>query len=86
MPTTPCYSWGDTADSLKEAMAVIGKFGTYSGLVINWTKSSLLLLDANPDGTRKAMHEVPVSNGFKCLGIQITAEPREFISLNLTQI
>lgn len=40
---------GDTNTSLQEAMEMIRMFGHYSGLVINWTKSSLMLLDNTPD-------------------------------------
>lgn len=77
---------GDTAESLKEAMAVIKWFGIYSGLVINWTKSSLLLLDVNLDSRVQAIHRVPVTTCFKYLGVQITSELREFISLNLSPL
>lgn len=34
----------DTANSLKKAIVVITNFGVYLGLVINWTKSSLILI------------------------------------------
>lgn len=40
---------GDITSSIKEVMAVITGFGTYSGLIINWSKSSLMLLDVAPD-------------------------------------
>lgn len=40
---------GDTYESLQEAMSVISNFGIYSGLVINWTKLSIMLLDAVSD-------------------------------------
>lgn len=40
---------GDTEKSLSEAMSLIRRFGVYSGLVINWSKSYLMLLDVDPD-------------------------------------
>lgn len=36
---------GDTAASLAEVTTVISRFGHYSGLAINWSKSALMLLD-----------------------------------------
>lgn len=36
---------GDVDSSLKEAMSTITEFGKYFGLKINWTKSSLMLID-----------------------------------------
>lgn len=35
----------DVDGSLTEAMSTIVEFGKYSGLQINWTKSSLMLID-----------------------------------------
>lgn len=59
---------GDMSTSLTEAMNVIRRFGEYSGLVINWTKSSLLLLDREPSSSL-TMQNIPVSTSFRYLGI-----------------
>lgn len=77
---------GDTSNSLTEAMSVIKQFGKYSGLVINWTKSSLLLLDRDPPTTQQNMQDIPVSTSFKYLGIQITAHILDYVNLNLTPL
>lgn len=36
---------GDSQSSLATAMNIVGKFGRFSGLVINWEKSALLPVD-----------------------------------------
>lgn len=72
---------GDTSDSLKAAMSIIVQFGRYSGLVINWTKSSLMVLDADPDAQDVEPLQIPLTSSFKCLGIQITPKILEYIPL-----
>lgn len=42
---------GDTVHSLREAMLTIFRFGGFSGLLINWSKSALLLLDRDDTQT-----------------------------------
>lgn len=77
----------DTADSLGGGgMSVIEHFSVYSVLVINWSKSSLMLLDADPDSREQTVHRVPVTSSFKYLGVQVTPEPQDFISLNLSPL
>lgn len=77
---------GDTEKSLSEAMSLIRRFGVYSGLVINWSKSSLMLLDADPDSGIQAVQGVQVARSFRYLGVQVTPEPRDFVSLNVSPL
>lgn len=77
---------GDTSESLSEAMRVIGRFGQYSGLIINWTKSSLLLLDRELPPSQDNIMDIPVSTSLKYLGIQVTPRVLDYVSLNLTPL
>lgn len=61
---------GDTFHTLKAAMHTITKFGELSGLLINWEKSALMLLDSK----------------FKYLGNQITPQLVDFCHLNITPL
>lgn len=72
---------GDMSLSLKEAMEVVQTFGHYSGLVIDWTKSSLMLLDKKSDPQLKTLLDIPVSMEFRYLGIQVTPKPLDYITL-----
>lgn len=39
---------GDTLHSLEVAMSTVDQLGVFSGLLKNWDKSALMLLDNNP--------------------------------------
>lgn len=60
---------GDTSSSLREAMGVIQRFGHYFGLVINWTKSSLIMLDKKLDPQSVSLMDFPVSSEFRYLRV-----------------
>lgn len=55
---------GGTEGSLKETMLVIKKFGEFSGLVINWSKSSIMLLDSASDDLGPTIQDIPITPKF----------------------
>lgn len=64
-------------------MEIIGKFGQWSGLLINWDMSVLLPVDPlyqsfSPDST-----PLQIVQQFKYLGITVSSHPPEFLELNL---
>lgn len=67
-------------------MAVIIQFGKYSGLTINWSKSSVMLLDDTSGNTGTVHHNIPVSSRFKYLGIYVTPDRLEYVHLNLSPL
>lgn len=74
---------GDTEGSLKEAMMIIKKCREFSGLVIIWTKSSIMLLDSTPDSQGPTLQDIPITPQFKYLGVYVTLQPRDYVSLNV---
>lgn len=74
---------GDTKLSLRTAMEDITKFGKFAGY-LNWSKSSLMLLDRDMESTTAILHNIPVSSKFKYLGVYVSPKPLDYISLNLT--
>ena len=77
---------GDMDTSLREAMETILEFGKFSGLLINWSKSALLLLDCGDSQVINPLCPIPITSSFKYLGVQITARPRDFIHLNISPL
>lgn len=69
----------DTSTSLREAMTAIRKFGEFSALVINWTKSSIMLLDVKLDLPLLTIQEILLSGSFRNLGIQVTPYLQDLI-------
>lgn len=51
---------GDTDASLKETMVTITKFGNYSGLKINCSKSALMLTDGGEVRTGDIICDIPL--------------------------
>lgn len=77
---------GDTSESLREAMSVIGGFGTFSGLAINWSKSLIMLLDSAPYSQGPTLHDIPVCSKFKNLGVYATPQPWDYESLPVPRL
>lgn len=75
---------GDTKDSLHRTMSVIREFGSYSGLVIHWTESSVMLFDTVVEDCVTALHDIPISSSIKYLGVYVTPRPLDYLSLNLS--
>lgn len=72
------------SESLQEAVPVIFTFGTFSELVINWTKSSIMLIDDSPNCQDSMILNIPISPSFKYLGIYVTTKPLNYIFLHLS--
>lgn len=77
---------GDTMHSLETAMSIIAHSGEFSGLLINWDKSALMLLDTNPPQTIISSCPVPVTSLFKYLGVQVTLRLVYICHLNITPL
>lgn len=73
----------DSGPSLQNALQLIERFGTFSGLKINWEKSQILPIDSFPPP--KSQIEIPLQrvNTIKYLGIYISRNPADYISLNI---
>lgn len=59
---------GDTTHSLETAMSTIAHFSEFSGLLIIWDKSALMLLDTNSSQTITPSCPVSVTPSFKYVG------------------
>lgn len=77
---------GDTDLSLREAMITITKFGGFSGLQINWSKSALLLLEGHKTQSVTSSYPILITTSFKYLGIQVTSGPWDFSRLNISPL
>lgn len=64
-------------------MDTISRFGHFSGLTINWTKSALLLLDGESGQSVSAASPIPTIYTFKYLGVTITSNIRDYCRLNI---
>ena len=77
---------GDMDGSLRNVMALIADFGQLSGFNINWNKSVLLPLDPLTHQLPDCARDVLIVNEFRYLGIQVTADPTQYLPLNLTPL
>ena len=76
----------DAHGSLEAAMHIIELFGSYSGLKINWQKSSLMLLQPQLLTLSKDSSLLKVVSSFKYLGINITRLPQAALQANLNPL
>lgn len=53
------------------------------GLVINWTKSLIMLLDSTSDSPGSTIQDIPFTPQFKYLGVYVTPQLRDYVSLNV---
>lgn len=67
---------------LTKTIVTITKFGKYSGLKINWSKSALMLTD---DGVVRTgdICDIPLATSFKYQGIWVTPYIRDYSRLNI---
>lgn len=68
----------DPRQSLKAALTIMNNFATFSGLKVNWDKSSIFATGCW--GQRWGWSQ---SHLFTYLGVQVTANVRDYMSLNL---
>lgn len=75
---------GDVDSSLGPVMALIGEFGDWLGLQINWDKSELLPVDPLPDAFPPAAVPLQVVSEFQYLGVKVNTRPLDYIQLNVS--
>lgn len=73
----------DPGLSLHTALNVIEQFGTFSGLRINWGKSQILPIDSFPPTESQANLPLQRVDIIKYLGVKISKNPVDYISLNV---
>lgn len=73
----------DTGASLREVMAIITFFGSYSSLTINWAKPALLQLGDVVAPSLADFCPVPVVRSFKYLDIYISPIVTDYCTLNI---
>lgn len=74
---------GDMGQSLTKAISLVEKFGSFSGLDINWEKMELLPLDSTTELIMPGMPQLVIVDTLKYLGIALTKDPNQFICKNL---
>lgn len=77
---------GDTGSSLEKVMHIVEEFGNFSGLSINWEKSSLLPVDPLDDSTSVGIPQLKITEKMKYLGIVLFKDPNLFIEDNLAPL
>lgn len=76
----------DPRDSLRTALGIINHFATFSGLKVNWNKSSVLPIDPGARADADPNLQLQWVSSIRYLGIQITANIQDYISLNLVPL
>lgn len=77
---------GDKGSSLEKVMHIVEEFGNFSGLSINWEKSSLLPVDPLVDSTSVGIPQLKITEKMKYLGIVLSKDPNLFIEDNLAPL
>uniref|UniRef100_A0A803JYV6 Reverse transcriptase domain-containing protein n=1 Tax=Xenopus tropicalis TaxID=8364 RepID=A0A803JYV6_XENTR len=72
--------------SLQTVLSIVIHFGYFSGLKINWDKSSIFPIDPNMDSSMFPPTPLQWVDAFKYLGIQVRRELSDFIPNNLEPI
>lgn len=72
--------------TLQGALQILDSFSTVTGLKVNWAK--LLLFPIDTEAPSMAPNDIPLQwvENFKYLGVIISCQSSEFISLNLTYL
>lgn len=76
----------DTDSSLIAAFEVIKRYGSYSGLTINWSKSVLMPIDGQSMVGRDLGVPLVCSDTFRYLGVEISVDLTRYEKLNLDPI
>lgn len=77
---------GDVVASINPIMEIIGEFGSWSGLLINWDKSVLMPLDQPSLPLLSVSVPLQVVSEFRYLGIVIRPKPQDYIDTNLSPL
>lgn len=73
----------DPGPSLKAALVIMDKFATFSGLRVNWSKSSILPVGPRALAQRDDALPLQWVSSFTYLGVKITANIHYYVTLNL---
>lgn len=76
----------DSENSLPLTLDLIERFGTFSGLRINWDKSQILPLDSFPQSKDRAMLPLQRVDTIKYLGVRTTRDTADYESLNIAPL
>ena len=77
---------GDVETSLDRVMKMVGEFGQFSGLTINWEKSTLLPLDPLGPQTFPGVSQLSVVTKLKYLGIWVTKDVTQYANTNISPL
>lgn len=73
----------DPGDSLRAVLDILNKFALFSGLKVNWSKSSILPLDVKAKEGANPNIQLQWVESIKYLWVKITAKVQDYYSLNL---
>lgn len=76
----------DPGDSLRAALGIFETFAKYSGLKVNWSKSSILPIDIGAKELADPNLPLQWVTSLKYLGVRITANVHDYIPLNLLSL
>lgn len=76
----------DAGPSLQGPLQILNSFSSITGLKVNWTKSLLFPIDIKARNTAPPDISLQWVENFKYLGVVISRQASEFISLNFTPV
>ena len=76
----------DPKESLVAALCILNTFSQFSGLKVNWTKSSILPLDAGARDVADPALPLQWVTQLTYLGVKITARVEDYMPLNLAPL
>lgn len=77
---------GDMGSSLEKVIQLVERFGSLSGLIVNWGKSTLLPIDSTINAPTGYMSRLRVTEKTKYLGIVVSSDPYQYIGDNLVPL
>lgn len=76
----------DAGPSLQGVLDVLNKFAEVTGLRVNWSKSILFPIDQAAKTTSPSHYPLQWVETFKYLGVHISTQEKDYISLNLAPV
>lgn len=67
-------------------MALITRFGKFSGFSINWLKSILMPLDPMMNSLPQEAGQITIANSFRYLGVVVTPDTSSYLEVNLSPL